>query len=156
MARGRVRIDIPPGNRACNSVGPHPWVLAVDEDGTKPFSADLVDLKRRFPSDEARVAYMEMVRERMELASSGSLSPEFVDQLQIAPDVLEIRLPDWTFSGGKMHVRLYYCEPFDLPGHLVALRLKTKRPGPIGLDDQNAIAVEASRLLFRFQDRGFA
>lgn len=156
MARGRVRIDIPPGNRACNSVGPHRWLLAADDDGKKPFSQDLADLKRGFPSDEAQARYMEMVRERMDLATKGSLSPEFVDQMQIAPDVLEIRLPDWTFSSGKMHVRLYYSEPFELPGHLVALRLKSKRPGPLGLEEQDQIAVEASRLLFRFQNRRFA
>ena len=51
--------------------------------------------------------------------------------------------------------RLYYSEPQSiLPGHLVALRIRFKRPGPIGLDDQDEHAREASDLLLDFDRRG--
>ena len=87
--------------------------------------------------------------------ADGKLPWEFCVQMSVAPDVLELKLPNWTFDGGKMQTRLYYSEPLALPGHVVALRLLTKRPGPIGLDEQNRHAVEASDLLLEFQTRGF-
>lgn len=155
MPSPRVRIAVPPGVRACGDQGVHPWVWARDVAGGAPFMQDLAFLHTRFPSAEAKATYLEVVRERMALAEAGRLPWDLVTQMQIAPDVLEIRLPDWTFSGGMMHVRLYFSEPWDLPGNLVALRLKTKRPGPLGLEDQDAIALQASDLLRDFEGRGF-
>ena len=80
---------------------------------------------------------------------------DLVVLMSVAPDVLELKLPDWMYSGGTMHTRLYYSEPHALPGNLVALRIMTKRPGPIGLPDQDEIARASSDLLLEFEQRGF-
>lgn len=155
MPTARVRIAVPPGSRSCGGGGPSLWAWARDSAGSAPFINDTNTLRGRFPSKESEATYMEMVRERMKLAAAGALPWDLSVQMQSAPDVLEIKMPDWTFSGGPMHVRLYYSEPWDLPGALVALRLKTKRPGPIGLTEQDRAAQEASDLLQAFSTRGF-
>lgn len=155
MAVPRVSIQIPPGSRACGGQGPNTWTPARDASGTQAFMSDIEFLKTRFATGESRAVYMDYVQEYMDLAQAGGLAWDLVTQMQIAQDVLEIRLPDWYFSGGKMHVRLYFSEPRELPGHLVALRLRTKRPGPLGVEEQDGHAVEASDLLLKFRDRGF-
>lgn len=155
MVVPRVSIEMPPGQRACGGTGSNNWTWACDERGVKPFLNDLESLKRRFPSDESRALFIEHLRQQMSLALRGKLPWEYVMQMAVAPDVLEIRMQDWWFSGGKMHVRLYYTEPRDVPGTLVALRLLCKRPGPIGLEDQDSHARSASDLLLKFQQRGY-
>lgn len=151
----RVSIEMPACTRACGEQGSNTWITARATDGTQAFVGDLEQLKRRLPSEESQADYLEHVRERMSLAQEGSLPWDFADQMQIAPDVLEIKMPDWMFSGGVMQGRLYYSEPRELPGYLVALRFRFKRPGPIGLQEQDGHATEASDLLLEFQQRGF-
>lgn len=146
---------MPPGERSCGGVGGNTWVYARDASGAQAFLGDLENLRRKFPSEESRSMYIDHIYEHMQLATEGQLPSEAVTQLQIAPDVLEVRLPDWQFSAGRMHVRLYFSEPRDLPGHLVALRLRSKRPGPIGVEEQDGHILEASDLLLEFKDRGF-
>lgn len=110
---------------------------------------------KALPSDHARAGVKATIHEQMSMAQEGKLPGDLVAQMSVAPDVLEIRLPDWTYSGGKMHTRLYFSEPFALPGNLVILRLRFKRPGPLGLDQQDAHAVEASQLLYEYEQRGY-
>lgn len=155
MSSGRIRIASPPGSRSCGGIGGSEWIYARGTTGATPFIADLEFLKSRFPSGESRSLFMNHLRDLMRLAMQGALPWDMVVQMKIAPDVLELKLPDWHFDGGKMHVRLYFTEPHDLPANLVGLRLLTKRPGPIGLPDQDAAATSASDLLLAFQERGF-
>lgn len=155
MSVPRVSIVVPPGTRACGGVAGNRWQAATEDDGSQPFAAHLAELKRAFPSPESRAEYVETIREWMDWAQDGRLPWDAVTQMQVAKDVLEIKLPDWIFSEGKMHVRLYFSEPRDLPGVLVALGIHTKRPGPIDLELQNQHAMDASDLLLKFQDRGF-
>ncbi|WP_139175385.1 hypothetical protein [Nocardioides lianchengensis] len=156
MPSGRVRIAQPPGSRSCGGGGSSEWIYARGDSGAAPFINDLEFLKGRFPSDQSRAVFLETMRERMRLAAGAALPWDLVVLMQVAPDVLELKLPDWHYSGGMMHTRLYFTEPHDLPGHLVALRLRTKRPGPIGLEEQDVAAREASDLLLEFRERSFA
>lgn len=150
-----VTTEAPPGQRACGGQGGNSWVFARGSSGAQPFRIDYERLKTRFPSDESRALYIDHVREHFEWAADGQLPWDLVVQMRISPAVLEIKLPDWWFSGGKMHVRLYYSEPKTLPGHLVALRLLAKRPGPIGVSDQDGHATSASKVLSEYQVRGY-
>lgn len=148
-ARGRVSLELPPGVRACENGGT--WLFCIDEHGDVPFKHDVDHLRSRFPSAEARAGYMELIRERMRLAAEGKAPSDTVVQMQIAPDVLELKMPDHYFTGGLQHVRLYFSEPRELPGQLVVLRLFVKRPGPLGVADQDGQALEASELLYHFE-----
>lgn len=150
-----VRIEQPPGARACNKHPHYEWLFARDQRGAAPFYEDLNFLKRRFPTEHSHDVYLEMVHKHMKLAEEGRLAEELVEKMAVAPDVLEIRMPKWMFTGGQMLVRLYFSEPVELPQTLVGLRLKTKRPGPLGLDEQTQIAEDAATLLREFRDRGF-
>ncbi|UFN44511.1 hypothetical protein [Nocardioides okcheonensis] len=90
----------------------------------------------------------EELRDLMREAEQGDLTygpgPDGdVEQMQVAPDVLEMRLPNY----GGLHLRLFFSEPAALPGTLVALMLFWKRPGPVGLEDQSYSAQVASRRL---------
>lgn len=71
------------------------WTFARDAAGAAPFIGDLESLKRRFPSNESRSTYLDLVHERMQLAEHGELPWDLVAQMKVAPDVLEIRLPVW-------------------------------------------------------------
>jgi len=93
--------------------------------------------------------------EKFSMARAGEVPGDLVTQMSCAPDVLEIRLGNWWYSGGQMHTRLYFSEPFAVPGMLVALRVRFKRPGPTGLEDQDRHAREASDLLLEFHRRGY-
>lgn len=155
MASGRVRIHQPPGARACGDGSGGEWIVGRDINGASPWWADVERVKRALPSDEARALFIEELATTMGLAESGKLPWDLVGQMSVAPDVLEIRLPDWWYSGGKMHTRLYFSEPHAVPGNLVALRLRFKRPGPIGLEQQDRHITEASDLLLEFDGRGY-
>lgn len=152
--RGRVSIAEPPGSRSCGGQGGE-WLPARGTSGATPWYDDLERLKRRFPSDHSRASFMAILEALMEDARLGRLPSDLVVQMTVSPDVLELKLPDWTYSGGKMHTRLYFSEPRDLPGHLVALRLQVKRPGPIGVEVQTEQALAAGDLLLEFEHRGF-
>lgn len=155
MTAPRVSIEMPPGQRSCGGIAGNIWVVAKADEGHEPFAMDLRTLKEQLPSAEAVASCMESIRHHMALAEDGRLTGDLVVPMHIAPDVLEIRLPDWWFSGGKMHLRLYFSEPRALSGHLVALRLLAKRPGRLGVGDQDRHAADASDLLLAFQNRGF-
>lgn len=99
--------------------------------------------------------YFEHVRQRMRAIERGDADPDWVVKMEIAPDVLELKFQDWSFSNGVMQGRLYFSEPRALPGHLVFLRLLHKRPGPIGVRAQDGHARIASDLLLACQQRGF-
>lgn len=157
MSRGRVTTHTPRGDRACGQKGGFEWELATDDDGSKPFAADLQALLSKIPSAHARATFRQEVMWWMHLAEEGRI-PQDEDHwawMSVAPDVFEIKLPDWRFADGLMHVRIYYSEPKDLVSNLVALRLLAKRPGPIGVEDQDQHARDSSDLLLRFANRGF-
>lgn len=156
MAVQRVSTHRPPGGRSCGGTGGNSWAYARDAAGAMPFLADVERLRGSFPSAESSALYLAQVKEHMGWAAAGRAPSDIVKQMRSSPDVLELVLPDWIFTGGRMHVRLYYSEPHALPATLVALRLLTKRPGPIGVAEQDRQIAEASELLLAFQDRGFA
>lgn len=154
LSVARVRIDVPPGVRCCDGKGGE-WLYARGTSGAAPWMDDVERLKRAFPSDEARTGAIQTIAELMGMATTGTVPGDLVTLMRCAPDVMEIKLPDWWFSGGKMQTRLYFSEPWDLPGHLVALRLRFKRPVPLGVEDQTGHALEASDLLSEFAGRNF-
>jgi hypothetical protein len=156
MSIVRVRVQSPPGHRACGNIGANVWLPVPDADGGRPFASDIADLRDRFATPESRAVFMQTLRQVMDDAQNGRLPWDDVTHMASAPDVLEVRLPDWWFSGGKMHVRLYFSEPTDLPGTLCALRLRVKRPGPFGVDEQDTHVEQAARLLREFAARGYA
>jgi hypothetical protein len=156
---GPVPIAQPPGIRATGDVGGFTWAIAADEAGCTPYSDDLKHLHELFTTDYSRQVYLRRVKDFMLAAQDGLL--EYGDDKDVfgpmaaGRDVLEIRLPDWEFSVGRMHVRLYYSEPSALPTRLVLLRLKAKWPGEIGLAEQTDTIKEASALLQQFRDSGY-
>lgn len=150
----RVRIDVPPGVRVCQGRGGE-WEFARNTEGGSPFKEDLAVLRKALPSPEAQAMRMQEVAEIMRMARDGTLPGDMVAQMACAPDVLEVRVGDWWFPGGRMLTRLYFSEPWAMPGMLVALRLRTKRPGPLGLVEQDQHAREASALLLEYHRRDY-
>lgn len=71
-----------------------------------------------------------------------------VEQMNVAPEVLELRLTARPGEGGQTHlIRLYFSEPDQLPDALLALCLKWKLPGPLMTAEQNNQARIAARRL---------
>lgn len=68
-----------------------------------------------------------------------------VMQMEIEPTVLELRLTTRRGEGGDMLIRLYFTEPEELDRSLLGLKLGWKRPGPLGLEEQNRHARSAAR-----------
>ena len=90
--------------------------------------------------------------------SYGSASHHDVCCMGRHPDVLEIRMQDYTGfpeddpdgDPEPRHTRLYFTEPAPAPLLLLTLAIKSKCPGPLGLDEQDRHVAEAQARLDRF------
>lgn len=148
-----MRLEQPPGVRSCRDGGT--WDLAqTNTDPARGYvTVELTQLKSVMPPGEYTLLTAEIVR-MMEDAQAGDL--DFVtntggrrvgdvDQMAVAPTVLELRLQTTTGTrDGERIVRLYFTEPAELPDALVALKLASKYPGELGLEEQSAHAREAA------------
>jgi hypothetical protein len=75
---------------------------------------------------------------------SGAVGGD-VELMGIAPTVLELRLASRRGEDGTLLVRMYFTEPEERDSVLLALKLAWKRPGPLGLAEQNGHARTAAR-----------
>lgn len=145
-----MRLAQPPGVRSCRDGGK--WEVCRNERGANYWMGEVEALKAALTEVEFALSQQEL-RQKMAAAMEGELTygsgAEFdVEQMASAPDVLEIRLDTRTGDNDQtMMIRLYFSEPEELPGRLVALMLAWKRPGPIGVDLQTKQAQVASRRL---------
>lgn len=81
----------------------------------------------------------------------GTAAEGAVGQMEVAPMILELRLTSRPGDEGvDQIVRLYFSEPEELRRCLLAVKLAAKRPGPLGLEEQNGHALEAAARLHRF------
>ena len=78
-----------------------------------------------------------------------------IDQMTVAPTILELRLGYCPGEDGERHlVRLYFTEPEEIPECLYAAKLASKHPGPMGLQEQSQHAKEAEARVEQALGRG--
>lgn len=140
----RVGLIQPPGCRSCRDGGTWDWVRLPG--GGNPFRHEYDSFREWLPEFD-RPAFEAEVLTFMRLAAQGQLTfgkKRMVDRLSNTRDVLEIRLNDWAGARpGKRKVRLYFTEPAERDGMLLALKFAWKAPGPMALEEQDAHAREA-------------
>lgn len=149
-----MRLAQPPGIRSCREGGE--WEDAHSPgDPRQPYVRYEMDqFKALMPEGEYFLLAKEIV-EMMKDAKAGALNfvqrepsgrrQGDVDQMAVAPTVLELRFDTTTGAqDGSRIVRLYFTEPVELPGSLVARKLASKYPDDAGLDEQSAQAREAA------------
>lgn len=117
------------------------WVPARDSagDGGSHYAHEIARVLRGAPSIEIAVTKAELAT-KLRRATQGLLTfgaDGDVDQMSVAPRVLEIRIKSVKAVGFSLHIRLYFTEPAHEPGCLLMLLLEGKSPGRIGLEEQN-------------------
>ncbi|WP_191090925.1 hypothetical protein [Serinicoccus hydrothermalis] len=65
----------------------------------------------------------------------------------IRPRVLEIAMTKQRGEEGEQHTRFYFTEPAHEEGVLLKLLMAWKRPGRVGLEEQNGQMIQADRRL---------
>lgn len=124
--------------------GASPLIHELDTILAKLDDADLQTFK-----GELDVLLRMAQRGRLEFGPDGQ-----VDRMACVRDVLELRIGDrFEMEGEGMHARLYFTEPTERPGVLLMLKIAAKRPGVMGLDEQDAHAQEAQRRYDEFRQR---
>lgn len=154
VAVSKVSVHQPRGDRACKA-GDYRLVPARNAKGAMPWVLDREWLRARFPSKQSEALFMEEMRAALQDLRTGRVGRHLVKPMMSAPTVLQLKLLDWEFAGGKMLTRIFFAEPRALPGEIVLLRLLVKRPGPLGTDEQTIMAREAEQLLAEFADRNW-
>lgn len=96
-------------------------------------SAELRNLRARATTGEL---YLQREVDHGEVVQSASRSR-----------LLELRFTKQLADEGEQHTRLYYTEPAHEDGLLLHLAMAWKRPGPMGVDDQNGHMRQADRRL---------
>ncbi|QGH70785.1 hypothetical protein [Pseudactinotalea sp. HY158] len=147
-----MRLQQPPGVRSCRDGGT--WKLAGDGDRASYLKMEIMSLREVMGGSDWQMLFAEL-EQKMRDAQGGWLTfvtdrpgrrVGDVEQIGVAPNVLELRLSATTGeSDGQRRVRLYFSEPVELPGALLALKLASKYPGEMGLREQNEHARIASR-----------
>ncbi len=158
-----VRLAQPPGVRSCRVGGV--WEMGRDRFGGQRYLTDLDRLKNSMP-ESARASWVQDIHTRMKRAERGGCtfgptSQHDVDQMACAPIVLELRVVDYfgcdpdDLDGEphQRHTRVYFTEPDHLCDQLHLLGITSKCPGPIGLEEQNRHAIDASNRAYEHCER---
>lgn len=101
--------------------------------------------------EEARADVEAVIEDLFERAEYGELhlrrSPSTfaeVAVMKIRPEIYELIVAKQRLSGGQFHLRVYFTEPTDEPGVLLALSVEWKRDEwPEGRDEQDEHAKQA-------------
>lgn len=165
-----MEIAKPPGCRSTMDPYGNPgrggeWEYVREIDGSTLFLHEIEIFKRGLADSDKALLVQEVIL-KMNKATEGKLlfgsgSHSDVDSMGRRPNVLELRLDDYNgYEEGKIigvptrrHVRMYFSEPECMAGKLIALSLKSKCPGPLGLQEQNDHIDEADRRLCAFEVR---
>lgn len=134
------------------------WQPAQHDHGGHEFYTQLRQFLGSLPPSERELIRAEL-REKLKLGSRGELvfgpgREHDVDLIASSRFVLELRLSsvgaadpgDAEQEPAHRHVRLYYVEPAKDSELLLLLLIKSKPPGKIGLQEQNAHAREAAKI----------
>jgi len=150
-----VRLAQPPGIRSCHDGGV--WEHCRERSsGRNHWMIELENLLRECVEVD-RLLLKHELHHLMRSAAAGTLKfgaaaeGGQVDQMSVAPLILEIRLSTRPGDEGvEQIVRLYFTEPDHAPRCLLAAKVAGKRPGPLGLVEQSAHAREAEARVHRF------
>lgn len=142
-----VKLAQPPAVRSCRDGGE--WDFCRDPStGGNCMLTELGQLDALAPAD--RHLTRQELHAKLRRAEKGNLTfgtaseGADVTMMEVAPTVLELRLKTRRGQGGAMLIRLYFTEPEARAGLILGLKLAWKRPGPIGLDEQNDHARNAA------------
>lgn len=144
-----MRLAQPPGVRSCRDGGTFDFCRSASTGGNYVMT-EFERLASALASADLELTRQEMFV-KLHRAEGGHLdfgtAAESADvtQMEIAPTVLELRLTTRRGEGGDMLIRLYFTEPEERDHTLLGLKLGWKRPGPLGLEEQNRHARCAAR-----------
>lgn len=144
-----MRLAHPPGVRSCRDGGTWDFCRSASTGGNyvitefERLATALAPADRELTRQElvVKLRRAEVGGLKFGTASAGA----DVTQMEVAPTVLELRLTTRRGEGGDLLIRLYFTEPEERDRTLLALKLGWKRPGPLGLEEQNSHARSAAR-----------
>lgn len=156
-----MKLAIPPGVRTTLRLDGSPgdggtWRFAVRHENKSATDDVHALFDQLAPSD--RDILIEEMQKKLDLGASGrlqygeTLEDGQVCQMHCVSNVLELRFDDQNCFNAELDdyesrkIRIYYCEPDRHLGSLIILSMKHKAPGPLGLEEQDAHAREASKL----------
>jgi hypothetical protein len=144
-----VKLAQPPGVRSCRDGGK--WDFCRNAaNGGNYVMVEIGHLENALAPADGQLIRQELLV-KMRRAQDGVLDygPAAVggdvELMGIAPTVLELRLSSRRGEDGVLHIRMYFTEPEERDSVLLALKLAWKRPGPLGLEEQNGHARNAAR-----------
>jgi hypothetical protein len=144
-----VRLAQPPGVRSCHDGGE--WALCRNAaNGGNYLMSEIAQLDGVLaPADRQLIRQelgMKWQRAKDGVLTYGAASDGGdVELMSVAPTVLELRMISRPGEHGALLIRLYFTEPEERDSILLALKLAWKRPGPLGLEEQNGHARVAAR-----------
>ena len=144
-----MKLAQPPGVRSCRDGGK--WAFCRNAaNGGNYVMVEIGNLENALAPADGQLIRQELLV-KMRRAEDGALDYGSgavggdVELMGIAPTVLELRLTSRRGDDGTLHIRLYFTEPEERDGLLLALKLAWKRPGRLGLEEQNGHAQIAER-----------
>jgi hypothetical protein len=147
--REPVRLAQPPGVRSCRDGGKWDFCRNAASGGNYVM-VEIGKLENALAPADGQLIRQELLV-KMRRAEDGVLDYGSgavggdVELMGIAPTVLELRLSSRPGEYGALLLRLYFTEPEGHERLLLALKLAWKRPGPLGLAEQNGHARTAAR-----------
>lgn len=151
-----VTLASPPGVRSCRQEDGTPgqggyWslcnlLMGSHADDFTACTQHITPHARAFLAGELRNMRARATTGELNLQRSSSSSGEVVLSHHRAR-ILEMRFTKQLGDEGEQHTRLYFTEPGHEPGVLLHLLLAWKRPGPMGLTEQNGHMRQADRRL---------
>lgn len=163
-----MRLAQPPGVRSTRrGDGSHglggKWQQGHRRHGGSVVHTDFDELFQCLAPSDAALLKQEM-RHKLKDAEAGSLiySDDARDGdvcvMECAKMILELRFDDYGHYDAvdecykTRKIRLYFSEPAMVEGVLVMLALRSKMPGPLGLEEQNHHAKEAEKFAYEHGD----
>lgn len=147
--REPVKLAQPPGVRSCRDGGK--WAVCRNAaNGGNYLMGEIAQLDRALAPADGQLVRQELWM-KWQRAQDGVLKfgaaaeGGDVELMSVAPTVLELRLMSRPGECGALLLRLYFTEPEGHERLLLALKLAWKRPGPLGLAEQNGHARTAAR-----------
>lgn len=151
-----VTLASPPGVRSCRQPDGTPgqggyWdrcklLLSSHADDFTACTQHLTPHARAFLAAEIRNMRARATTGELHLQRPGDDQGEVVLSHH-RPRILEMRFTKQRGDEGEQHTRLYYTEPNHEHGLLLHLSLAWKRPGPMGLAEQDGHMRQADRRL---------
>jgi hypothetical protein len=139
-----IQLAEPPGVRSCNQGGAWDACRGPGGRNTNYWMAEYEAMRRLCSEADGRLVKAEL-RTKMRRAELGGLvfgKDRDVNRMNVSPIVLEIRVrKNIGTDDGDRVIRLYFSEPANVDGLLLASKLGHKHP--LGKAEQDEHAIEA-------------